>query len=580
MSRKVNVNIEINGKAISPISYLAIHQPLNGHHAFELRCPVQEREQVLSNSSEACGKEVKIDISSGSGRSDAKNFFKGYVTGVSLSKHQGATNEIIYYGHSPTLLMDDGAHNQSFEEKSLEKIAKEVIGKYGVSPKVNTAFKGQIPYAVQYRETGFQFLSRLANQYGEWFFYDGTDLYFGKAPTSSAIDLVFGRDLSSFDLALNVLPVKFKWMAYDEVGHKFPESSSASAKVPGLDEYGKKVNSASDALFSNEPAVAVYAEVQDKAELDELTKHHRAGRAGNFVTFNGSSDNHALKVGSIINVRGTIGEAGAGAGSGSGSDTSYGEFRIIRISHSTDALGNYENHFKAIPSSLVEPPLNTSVVNPECEMQPAEVLENHDPEEMGRVRVQFQWQKSTGDKTPWIRVAASGAGGGYGYFFVPEKGDQVFVAFEHNNPDKPYVVGGLYHGKAKPKGVSDKDNNNKVIQTKSGNKISLVDKSGSEEIKIENGTNVITLSLKAPGSITIATDGDISLSGKNITIAAEQKLAMSSMEASLEGTQKVNIKGMETTLEADVKNTVKGTMVEVSASAITDIKGAMVKLNS
>src|SRR5690606_33960359 len=98
--------------------------------------------------------------------------------------------------------------------------------------------------------------------------------------------------------------------------------------------------------------------------------------------------------------------------------------------------------------------------------------ENHDPEELGRVRVQFQWQKANGDKTPWIRVAASGAGGGYGYFFVPEKGDQVFVGLEHNNPDKPYVVGGLYHGKAKPKGVSDKDNNKKVIQTKSGNIIS------------------------------------------------------------------------------------------------------------
>ncbi len=576
MARKVNVNIEINGKNISPIAHLAIHQPLNGHHTFELRCPIQEKEKVLSDSSDACGKEIKIDISSGSGKSNAKNFFKGYVTGISLSKHQGAANEIIYYGHAPTLLMDDGAHNQSFSEKTLDKIVKEVTGKYGVSLKVSPAFKGQIPYVVQYHESSFHFLSRMANQYGEWFFYDGTDLYFGKAPSPSPVDLVFGRDLFSFDLALNIVPTKFKWMAYDEVSHKFPESTSASVKVAGLDDYGKKISSASDSLFSNEPAVAVYAEVQDKAELDELTKHQRAARSGNFVIFNGSSDNHALKVGSIINVKGKIGDAANSAGK----EVGYGEFRVIKISHSTDALGNYQNHFKAIPSSLTEPPVNTTVGNPECEMQPAEVLENHDPEELGRVRVQFQWQKSTGDKTPWIRVAASGAGGGYGYFFVPEKNDQVLVGFEYGNPDKPYVMGGLYHGKAKPKGVSDKDNNNKVIQTKSGNKISLVDKPGNEEIKIENGHNVITLNLKAPGTITIKTDGDLSLSAKNITIAADQKLTMSSMEASLEGTQKVNIKGMETTVEADVKNVVKGTMVEVSASAIVDIKGAMVKLNS
>src|SRR5690606_11906540 len=145
----------------------------------------------------------------------------------------------------------------------------------------------------------------------------------------------------------------------------------------------------------------------------------RAGRSGNFVVFNGASDNHGLKPGSIITVKGKIGDADNSAGQ----DVSYGEYRIIKISHSTDALGNYQNHFKAIPSSLTEPPVNTTVSNPVCEMQPAEVLENHDPEELGRVRVQFQWQKSNGDKTPWIRVAASGAGGGYGYFFVPEKGD-------------------------------------------------------------------------------------------------------------------------------------------------------------
>lgn len=575
MARKVNVKIEINGKPISPIAHLAINQPLNGHHSFELRCPIKENEKILSDSSDACGKEIKIDIDAGNTKSKAKNFFKGVVTGVSLSKHQGAANEIVYFGYGPTLLMDDGAHNQSFPEKTLDKIIKEVAGKYSVSIKSDPAHTSTIPYVVQYRESSFHFISRLARLYGEWFFYDGADLYFGKAPSSSPIDLVFERDLFSFDLALNLVPTKFTWMAYDNLSHQFPESSSSAAKVSGLDEYGKKISSASEKLFSNEPALAIYAEVQDKSQLDEIAKHRRAAQAADFVVFHGASDNHALKPGSIIEVKGKIGDAV----NPTGKELSYGEFRIIKVSHSTDSLGNYQNHFKAIPSSLVEPPENGLVTNPICEIQVAEVLENHDPDELGRVRVKFPWQTESGEKTPWIPVTASGAGGSHGHYFVPEVGDEVLVGFEHNNPDKPYVLGGLYHGDAKPEGMSDKDNNKKVIQTKSGNKITFDDTPSGEEIKIENGHNVITLNLGGSGKIDISSDGDINISGKNITISASGNLNMSGNKSEMSGMQSAKVTSVDTTVEGTAKGTLKGSGGEVVTTVGVTITGAVIKLN-
>ncbi|MBN8682915.1 MAG: hypothetical protein J0L99_09680 [Chitinophagales bacterium] len=577
MARKVNVSIEIDGRNIAPIAHLSLQQPLNGHHSLELRCPIQERDRLLFNAGDYCGKEIKIEINAGSGRAGIKNLFKGFITGVSLSKTQGGSNEVIYYGNSPSVMMDDGPHNQSFAEKNLDKIVKEITSKYNISAKSAASNTSGIPYVTQYRESSFRFISRLANQYGEWFFYDGQQLIFGKAPSDSPIELVFGRDLFNFDLALNLMPTKFKWQAYNPLNHKYPESASASAKITGMDDYGKKILTASENFFSNETSITTPFEVQDKSELEALVLHNRSAKAGNIVICNGSSDNFVLKTGSIISIKGSIGDA-----LNAPKDITYGDFRIINITHSTDSLGNYQNHFKAIPAGLGEPPVNPFVTLPICEPQQAEVLENHDPEGMGRVRVQFPWQKSNNEKTPWIRQAAPGSGGGYGYYYVPEKGDQVFIAFEHNNPDKPYVLGGLYHGKAKPKDASDADNNKKILQTKSGNKI-LLDDSGT--IEIISGANTIILT---KGKITIKTDGDFELSAKNIKLDASENLTLLGATVSLEGNDTTlsgkttnTVKSPSMTIEGETTISMSGGIIDITAQTIANIKAnAMLNLNS
>ncbi len=587
MARKIFSNVEIGGKTISPISHLSIIQPLNGHHRFELRCPLKESgKSLMDASNNFIGKEIKIELASGAAQG-ATNQFVGHVTGVSLSKHHGIANEIVYTGHCPTLLMDDWQHCQSFEEKKIDEIAKAVVGNFGISIEANPSYKDPLPYFVQYRETAYMFLSRLADAFGEWFFYDGTKLIFGKAPKEDPVELMFGRDLYSFDLGLNLAPLKFKQLGYDYLGHKFPESSATAASISELDDYGKIASKASDQVFTNEPVTTSPYDIHDKNDLDELTKHQKNGRAANMVLFNGTSDNNQLKLGCIITIKGKIGDVSDFMGK----DVAYGEYRVIKISHSTDALGNYQNTFVAIPSSLKEPPTNTLVRLPICEVQPADVMENHDSKGLGRVRVQLRWQQPNGNKTPWIRVAASGAGGTHGSFFVPEKGDQVLVAFEHNNPDKPYVVGTLYHGKAKPHGdLSNADNNKKIIKTKSGNKIALNDEGGKEEIKIESGTNVITLTMDGDLKITIKTLGNMMLDAKNITLKATETIT-------IDGPQKISLISTAEKLTLDgtgTTNSLEGTAVTVKGTATAEVtapnttvngdvmnmvKGGMVKLN-
>ena len=85
---------------------------------------------------------------------------------------------------------------------------------------------------------------------------------------------------------------------------------------------------------------------------------------------------------------------------------------------------------------------------------------------------------------------------------IPEVGDQVMVNFIHNHPDRPFVIGGMFHGKAGAGG--GQGNNVKSLSSKSGNIICLNDGAGIE-IKDKNG-NYVTLS--GSGDVTTFVSND------------------------------------------------------------------------
>lgn len=599
MARKVQLKVEFDNQPISHISHLSLSQPLNEHHHFELRTQVREKENMLSvQLNSFIGKKVKMEISYGDEQKKGKNYWEGIVTNIGLSKHQGINDEIIFQGFGPTKIMDDGPHCQSFLDKPLKDIVATIGSKYSLSLENNPGHADKNAYSVQYQESSFHYLARLANRFGEWFLYDGSKIYFGAPPKDKAIPLVFGRDLLSLDLELNLAPSKYRLLSYDYVAHKFPESPSSSVSVNGLEDYSKMLSDASEALYKNEPSTIISYDLNTKSEIDALSQYQKSAKASDYVTFHGASYNHLLKLGSIVKIEGLILDE-----EGKKKDLSYGEYRIVHLSHSVDGAGDYINHFQAIPSKLIVPPENKNIKSLFCEIQTAEILDNNDPEKLGRVVVQFWWQKATNDKTPWIRIAASGAGSGHGAFFIPEKGDQVLIGFEFNNPQAPYVIGSLYHGKSKPQGVADPNNNKKVIKTKSGNQIFLSDEGGSEEIKIENGTNVIVLSLGGSGKISISTDGDLELNATNISLSAKENVTINAKKTEsnaetdivqtaqgnleLKGTTAVKIAGTEVEINAQTtakldgiaSTDITGAIVNINGKTMVTVEGAIVKLN-
>lgn len=159
------------------------------------------------------------------------------------------------------------------------------------------------------------------------------------------------------------------------------------------------------------------------------------------------------------------------------------------------------------------------------------VTNNRDPERRGRVRVKFPWL-SDREESFWARQAVLLAGANTGTFFVPAVGDEVLVAFERGDINRPYIVGSLWNGKDTP--PIEKHSSERTlgrIRTRSGHTITMDDSPGARGITIEDGSGECrvhmdsdkgTVSIEAQNGITIrATDGDVVIQGKSVKIEEE-----------------------------------------------------------
>ncbi|MEZ5083020.1 MAG: contractile injection system protein, VgrG/Pvc8 family [Bacteroidales bacterium] len=128
---------------------------------------------ILDSSDKFLGGEITVKITSTTNTSE-KNEFKGIVTGIRANKIHDNPDNITILAKSPDILLNDGEHCKSFEDKTLEKIVKEVVKEY----KLDTKFiapqnsTDSLPYTVQYKESAYAFINRLAAKKGEWFFYN------------------------------------------------------------------------------------------------------------------------------------------------------------------------------------------------------------------------------------------------------------------------------------------------------------------------------------------------------------------------------------------------------------------------
>lgn len=523
--------------------------------------------------------------------------FEGIITQVEMVGSMGETGGVAIHGTSPTILYENNRTLDSWMDQSLSTIIKEATQEYGkVNLVSNPKYATPIPYMAQYNESVFDFMNRLSALYGEWFYYDGTKVYFGKPDRDNTEKIVYDMDLEEVRLVANLVPGKsarYDYVAQENKQH----NADTPAKPDGMNDLQSIAHSCSEKAYTAKTTSAADPHVTDKAELDEQMRIVKNASGANLLNIKGIGKTCRIRIGEIIDV--------------SFPDRMklppLGKFRIVGIEHEVRRDGHYSNSFVGVPDGTVHIPV-PDVKRPLALPELATVKENNDDKGQGRVKVAFDWQKN-GKTTNWIRVQTPNAGvsgavpKNRGWVFVPEVGDQVMVSYEHGNPDRPYVTGSVFHSGSGKGG--DKDNKVKSIITRSGNAIVFDDETGSivitdqmgKQLIILDGTDAITVMAKK--SITLTNEAEsvivmddksiglqadtIALEGrKSVTLLSGNECMVLSSEKSIISSSGTNIK-QEAAKDYDVaaKNgTVNGVNLMIEGKGNVTVSGGIVKFNS
>ena len=485
-----------------------LEQKTNAHDTFSIIVPDDALDTyegfVMENSKKLLGKKISLSYWQ---YGSENQVFSGIVTGLKNRKESGY-GKLVITGHSPSILLENGRADRSFEQLSLSQIVKEIGVNYPQEGKIHAEeqelnVRRVLPYTVQSQESDFGFIQRLATRYGEYFYYNGKELIFGNK-AEPVLELSEGRELIELEFELGLKAQGFSGLAYDAEKGESIQHNAQEVQTEWKENALQAVAvQASKQLFGNVPK-SVFSGSEKSQELEEMLLKEKENRES-LIWVRGRSRDSRLKNGSRAKLTDINGRA-------------METYRIVEIRHYYNG-DEYYNEFVGV-SDVLHPPYQDSGAFPKSHEQMGRVVENADPLGLGRVRVQMMWQEAGSEKTPWIRLLQPHSGSGKGFYFVPEIGEEVLVGFQGGNAEKPYVIGTQYNGKEKS-GYADKENSIKAVHTRSGHKlvftedesILITDKSGNEILLDTKGSNI---TITAPETMT--------LNAKNLNINVSQNM--------------------------------------------------------
>ena len=457
--------------------------------------------------------------------------FVGVVTNVQLHREGSDFGCIIVSGYSATYRMETAHSCFSWNDRTIGDVVKKLCEQAKVQLELSPAFKETKDFICQYEESDFDFIRRLAHQYQEWMYFDGTKLIFGKPrKLADPIRLEYGTTLSSLDIGLQTLARSEQVFSYHSGADREMQRMTPDLAY-GHDKLAGEAFRASLGMFSKPARQHALPRISNETELINYMGRKQAAETAETHYITAESQVPTLRVGSVISLYSSFLER-----VGNLSEESLGNFIIIEITHKVSQGSYYKNRFKAIPATIKALP-SPKVRMPLAETQMATVLSNADPQGKGRVRVRMNWQ-TDGMQTGWVRVMTPDGGSSSdvksnrGFVFIPEVGDQVLLGFRHGDPARPYVMGSLFNGTTGGGGLEG--NHMKSLTTRSGHTIKLNDSLSSLGITIKDikgnsihidsvGDDII---INAKRNITINAGETFTVNCKNANILAEESINM------------------------------------------------------
>ncbi|AZA82588.1 Vgr family protein [Chryseobacterium lactis] len=493
INRVVKLDVIIEGKIIKHFKHFRLTQSAAKHHEFSLTLAHDTlgnaENHNLQEAQGFLGKRITIVFKYKDIEKGAERNFVGVITEVGFSQEKGSLGNIVLKGYSPTVLLDAAPHIQSFggsQPVSLNSIADLVIrqglGQNKFDFRID-AQHGNVSYSSQYEETHYNYLARMAEAYGEQFYYDGEVLHFGKLPPQEKpVKLTYGSSVSDIAIKMKAQHVNPTFYGYNS--SKNEKLTTGSSKISHASDIARRAYEISEKTFTTPSLRVAPIKATSFMDIDASQKGTAGSKASEVFITSGTTTVPFLYPGCTADIE---------MRKSSSNETSYfTKLMIIEVTHEVDARGYYDGRFEAIAADtgfIPRPEFET----PRAEAQFAKVTSNTDPLNQGRVQVQFDWQNGP-DISEFIRVMSPDAGSSdkvnknRGFMSVPEVGDQVIVNFVHQHPDRPFVMGGMFHGAIGSGGGTG--NNVMSFSGRSGAELKYDNGAGSMNLKDQGGANM------------------------------------------------------------------------------------------
>jgi type VI secretion system secreted protein VgrG len=524
------------------------------------------------------GEKLELIISDKMDSSISKKYI-GMITNLYLQ-----TGNLVVHAMSEDYPLGFVEKHKSFVQMSAYDVVNTIVKSKAFPNQMTGPSNGvNFQFLHQYDETDYDFLKRLARYDGCVFYHDGEKFIY-EPKLSGTNNVKLGLENIS-DVRLNCFlgDTKFHGVPYDYQKHS--ESShlvvnSGSFPAPNH-PFGSKIYNKSNQLY-NEPTEIYKEPIPKKKEFENFIKNQQAFYSGLHISVTGTTNHPMITIGRAIEAP----------------DHPILKEKFVVVELEAEFKGNvYSATFKGAAKDAIQRKLTTDEREYMGLLQPALVIDNKDPDNIGRVQIRYLWD-TEGNAYAWARVLTAFAGSDHGTHFTPRINDQVLVGCEHGNSSLPLVLGSLYHSENKPDFKTDNGTEEVLVaKTSSGSEIRVVDKQGSEQIIITmpNGENLLRMEHSGPKIFIESSNGTVEVHAKTIQLNADDKIELKADKIEISATSKAEVKGQDIevtagnslslagTSSAELKSStsvkVSGAQVESSASATNVIKGSLVQIN-
>jgi type VI secretion system secreted protein VgrG len=419
------------------------------------------------------GKPVTVEVALRSGQ----RFFNGYVTRFGAGRHQGK-----YFGYTATVhpwlwflsrttdcrifTPENIAEGGGEAPCNVPNIVKKVFKDHGVADfefkLFRTAEYREWPYCVQYRESDLNFVLRLLEQEGIYWYFEHSQ---GKhklmlVDMLSAHDAAPGYEelpyfanaqaappdteyISDWNFSREVRTGKLALTSYD-----FERPSATDLAVELAEPRSHPMADYEQFDFQGDYVAGAHGKLYADNRIQELQAR--------FERISGQSNAHGLATGRLFSLSNPPHAAHTAQGS---------QFLCVNTSiqaqvdgyEAGSAPGRFDCSFGAIPAKQQFRPVRRTpkpfVQGPQTAVVTGPAGEEIHTDKFGRVKVQFHWDRygrKDEKSSCWIRVSHPWAGKGWGSVSIPRIGQEVIVDFLEGDPDQPIVTGRVYNAESMP----------------------------------------------------------------------------------------------------------------------------------